>query len=143
MMSQSLKHLASRSYGALALAMLALLCACGGGSPSISPYQVAVDAANAKEAQVRALGVNTPCASNAQCGVLVLLPTATTCLCPSYQAYSLTAPTAGDANSTAAEQNVLALQARALLPGPIPAIACLCIRPPVAACTANTCALVP
>lgn len=121
---------------------LLMLAACGGGSDSsldLARYQEAVDQANAKEAQARTLGVDTPCQQAAQCGVLAFLEP-TVCPTSTYKVYSTISSTAGQAKAAADEQVALADHAIAIDPrgrAPCPLIA---VRPPpTPVCVANQC----
>jgi hypothetical protein len=101
---------------------LLMLAACGGRSDSdqdqdLARYLEAVDQANAKEAQARTLGVDTPCRQADQRGVLALLePTA--CPASTYKVYSSISSTAGQAKAAADEQVALADHAIAIDPRP-------------------------
>lgn len=120
---------------ALAL-LLPLLASCGGGGDD-DAFRAAADRADAKEAQARALAVDSPCSSTAQCGNLVL-GEYTGCGHPVYKPYSLVSASAAAASAAAAEQRELAHQAAMLKTGDMACIA-LAPRPPTLACRASTC----
>ena len=72
----------------------ALLVGCGGGdSFDTATYQNAVGAAVTKEAEARALAVDTPCDTILQCGVLVFTDPKDQCAMPLYKPYSLVSVT--------------------------------------------------
>lgn len=127
-------RLRSARLAGLAVGAAIVLAACGGGT---NGYADAVDAANAKQAEARALASPSPCSSAEQCGLLSYFPVSGACACPGYQAYSLVSATAAAASAAAAEQGVLASQARALS-GSQP-LGCACAPPPRPACTGSLC----
>ncbi len=120
-------------------ALIALAVAGCGGDSSQDEHQSLVDQAAAKQSQAAALGVPTPCNSDAQCGVLTFQEPSGKCLNPSYQAYSLVSASAGAASAAAADEATLAEQAVAAAPsGACPQAL---QRPPSATCAVNTCQL--
>ncbi|MBI3349025.1 MAG: hypothetical protein HY020_17670 [Burkholderiales bacterium] len=121
----------------ITLALFGALAACGGGGSD--RYQEAIDAANKKEAEARAAGVTSPCATVSQCGVLTFQSPMPSCSNWSYKPYSIASPSAAAASAAAAEQNVLARQALALAPAS--GTVCPAVVPPVPVltCVANTC----
>lgn len=131
---------ASRPFAPLAL--LVVLVACGGGADP-DPYQAAVDQAAAKEADARSLGVDSPCASANQCGLMTFLEPLT-CPKPSYHIYSTVSATAAAASAAAGEQVALAQRAIALAPPPpVPCPVVAVAAPPVPACVASRCQAAP
>jgi len=121
----------------LSLLGILALAACGGSGSD--PYQVAVSAANKKEAEARAAGATSPCTAVSQCGLLTFQSPTPTCENWIYKPYSLISPAAAAASAAAQEQNVLARQALVLAPPSN--ISCAAVMPPapVLTCVANTC----
>lgn len=115
------------------------LVACGGSSDA-ERADDAIARANAKEAQARAAGVVSPCASAAQCGSLVFLnPNPSVCGTLTFKTYSTVSASAAAASAAASEQVVLALQARALAADSTVACPAVVETPPALACSANAC----
>jgi hypothetical protein len=123
----------------LTVLIAALLAGCGGGSDDASAYERAVDLANAKEAEARALAVDTPCNDGSQCGTVAFTVPTDPCGMWIYKPYSLVSPTAAAAKQAADEQRELAAHAREL--GPLQGIACIAIfkLPPALTCVASKC----
>jgi hypothetical protein len=124
------------------LALASTLAGCGGGSGSDSDaaaYQQAVDLANAKEAEARALAVEGPCAQVSECGTVAFLSPVQPCANWTYKPYSLVSATAVAASAAAAEQRKLAGQAGSLAPPPNTACAAMIAEPPSLSCTAEKC----
>jgi hypothetical protein len=117
------------------LAALALA-ACGG---SDSAFEEALAAADAKEAEAVALGVDTPCDRVDQCGSLQFGNPTKGCGTNHYHPYSLVSATAAAASAASGEQRDLAAVARAL-DKPYP-FACPFVAesPPPLACVAGRC----
>jgi hypothetical protein len=125
---------------------VAILCvvSCGGSSdnakdPRIAEIQRAIEAANAKEAEARTLGVDIPCDQVQQCSNLIFL-NPSNCSNQYYKAYSLISNTATEAKAAADQQNILASYAQGLNP-PRPDNPCLRGYPfePKLACVVNKC----
>jgi hypothetical protein len=115
---------------------LASLASCGGDS-STDDYQLAVDQANAAQAQAVSLAAASPCNAATQCGILALASPSGRCTVPNYRAYSLVSPTADAASAAAADERTLAQRAASLSP---PTACSQAIQvPPSAVCVANTC----
>src|ERR1035437_2738976 len=102
----------------LTFSLLAALGGCGGGGSDVTPYQQAIDLANAKEAEARLLAVDTPCDQASQCGLVSFTDPAKQCVFPAFKAYSLVSPTAAAAKLASDQQLLLAEQARELSPNP-------------------------
>ena len=123
----------------LALA-LASLAACGGDSSSQDDdYQMALDAANAKQAEAIALAPASPCNAVQQCANLTFVQAEGHCSAMNYRPYSLVSATADAASAAAADERALALHAVAIAPPPPTACATIITLPPSLACAANTC----
>ena len=114
------------------------LASCGGNSGS-DGYQIAVDAANAKQAEAISLALASPCDAVQQCANLALVQANGHCSAASYRPYSLASTTAAAASAAAADERVLADQAIALPPPPVIACTMRVVAPPGLACVANTC----
>lgn len=123
---------------ALAALVSFSLCACGSGSDD-SDHDQAIDAAQGQEAEARALAALSPCASVSQCGNLAFLQPDGNCPDWRYQPYSLVSATAGAASAAAAEQQVLAREARSLAPPSDIACVAVITPAPTLACVASTC----
>ena len=118
----------------------ALLVGCGGGdSFDTATYQNAVGAAVIKEAEARALAVDTPCDTILQCGVLVFTDPKDQCAMPLYKPYSLVSVTAAAAKTASDQQLALAVHARELSPKPLVVCPAYASLPPVLACVASRC----
>ena len=120
----------------LALALISLA-SCGGDSASEDDYQMALDQANAAQAQAISLAATSPCNATPQCAILSLTVPNGHCAVPDYHPYSLVSATADAASAAAANERVLAETAVSLAP-PTACPASI-ERPPNAACVANTC----
>jgi hypothetical protein len=113
------------------------LLACGGGSTA--EYESAFASANQKEAESKSLGVDAPCATSDQCGVLYFGSASRACGLPAAQVYSLVSATAKQAEKAAEEQRALAARALELAPGN-DGLACpLLGTTPIPVCVANRC----
>jgi len=124
---------------ALSVAALISLAACGGGSAS-SEYQQAVDLANAKETEARALAVETPCSDASQCGTVAFLDPVKVCPFFTYKPYSLVSPSAQAASAAAAQQQSLADEAHRLDPASsVTSCPPPLQNPPPIACVASKC----
>jgi predicted small lipoprotein YifL len=104
-----------------ALAVLALLAACGGGGelglPAPDPqeaYRQLTTSANSKLDEARTLASDTPCTQTAQCSVLNFDAGRTPCENPASIDYSLASPTAAAASAAATAYSSLMQQANAL-----------------------------
>jgi hypothetical protein len=118
----------------------ALLVGCGGGdSFDTATYQNAVGAAVTKEAEARALAVDTPCETILQCGVVVFTDPKDQCAMPVYKPYSVVSATAAAGKTASDQQLALAAHARELSPQPLFACPALASVPPVLACVASRC----
>jgi hypothetical protein len=119
------------------------LAACGGGaSPDASnsnDYQMAVDAAGAKQAEAVSLAPASPCNAVQQCANLTFVEPMGHCSALSYRPYSLASPTADAASAAAAEERALANHAVAIAPPPPTACTAAITLPPNLACMASTC----
>lgn len=125
--------------------LAAALMACGGGDDggaSLAYGQLREQAA-AQEAEARKTGVDTPCASAQQCGVLNLLSTVPSCQPNTYKAYSRASSTAAQAEAASTEQRRLAAQALLLAPNNNLACPAIFLLPPTAVCVGNVCGLNP
>ena len=107
-----------------------LLASCGGGStstsqPEQSAYTEAVDAANAKAADVYTFAATSPCSQNNQCSFFVINPTYND-PCGFYKVvyYSMISDTAPAASAASAEYSQLASYARSLAPPISPGTSC-------------------
>jgi ABC-type phosphate/phosphonate transport system substrate-binding protein len=121
------------------LALMALsLASCGGDSGS-DDYQMAVQQADAKQAEAISLSPASPCNAVQQCASLQLVAPEGHCGAPYYRPYSLATPTADAASAAAADERALALHAISLAPPPIVACAAAGVAPPTLGCVANTC----
>ena len=126
-------------HALLALALVSLA-SCGGDSSSTDDdYQMALDAANAKQAEAISLAPASPCNAVQQCSNLMFDLPEGHCVVQSYRAYSLASTTADAASAAAADQRTLALHAVAIAPPPPTACATVITLPPNLACVANTC----
>jgi hypothetical protein len=120
-------------------ALMALsLASCGGDSGS-DDYQLAVQQADAKQAEAISLAPATPCNAVQQCANLQLISAHGNCGAASYRPYSLASPTADAASAAAADERALALHAISLSPPPVLACAQAIVAPPTLGCVANTC----
>lgn len=126
----------------LTFSLLAALGGCGGGGSDVTPYQHAIDLANAKEAEARLLAVDTPCDQASQCGLVSFTDPANQCVFPVFKAYSLVSPTAA-AKLASDQQLLLAEHARELSPNPIVPCPAYAIVIPSLACVASKCQTVP
>ena len=124
----------------LALALIPLA-SCGGDSGSQDDYQMALDQANAAQAQAISLAASSPCNATSQCAILALTLPSGHCAIPDYRPYSLVSATADAASAAAANERVLAERAVSL--SPQTACPASIERPPSAACVANTCQIAP
>jgi len=115
-----------------------LLTSCG-GSNEPSEYELAVQAADAKEAEARALATDTPCATDSQCTAISFLRTDTPCREYSWIAHSWASEAGYLPVAAANQQFMLAVEARRLVP-PFDA-PCTGTPSPVitAVCVANRC----
>lgn len=122
--------------------LLALLplAACGGGSGT-NTYDSLREQAAAQETKSRQLGVESPCNSAAQCGMLSFQATVPTCNGTTYKAYSLVSATATLAEAAATEQRRLASEALKLAPNNQLACPAIYHFPPVPACSSKVCSL--
>lgn len=121
------------------LALMALsLASCGGDSGS-DDYQMAIDQANAKQAEAISLAPASPCNAVQQCASLQLVAPEGHCGSPYYRPYSLVSPTADAASAAAANERTLAIHAISLAPPPVVACTAAIIAPPTLGCVANTC----
>jgi hypothetical protein len=121
------------------LALMALsLASCGGDSGS-DDYQMALDQANAKQAEAVSLAPASPCGAVQQCASLKLVAPEGHCAAPYYRPYSLVSATADAASAAAADERVLAAHAISLAPPPVVACAQSVVAPPTLGCVANTC----
>ena len=121
------------------LALMALsLASCGGDSGS-DDYQLAVQQADAKQAEAISLAATSPCNAVQQCGNLQLSQPQNHRTALSYRPYSLVSPTADAASAAAAEERTLANRAALLAPPPNSACTAAVVAPPTLACVANTC----
>jgi hypothetical protein len=112
------------------------LASCGGDSGP-DGYQMALDQANAAQAQAVSLAAASPCSAVQQCGVLRLTEPAGHCAVASYRPYSLVSATADAASAAAANERDLAERAVSLSP---PTACSQAVQvPPSAVCVANTC----
>ncbi len=121
---------------------LASLASCGGDSGS-DDYQMALDAANAKQAEAISLAAASPCDAVQQCANLTLVQPSGHCSAVNYRPYSLASTTAAAASAAAADERVLANRAIAIAPPPITACSTMVVAPPGLACVANTCQAAP
>lgn len=117
---------------------LASLASCGGDSGS-DDYQMALDQANAKQAEAISLAPASPCNAVQQCANLSLIQPEGHCSAVSYRPYSLASPTASAASTAAADERSLAYHAIAIAPPPMTACAAMVVQPPGLACVSNTC----
>lgn len=121
------------------LALMALsLASCGGDSGS-DDYQMAIDQANAKQAEAVSLAATSPCGAPQQCANLSLVDPQGRCTAPYYRQYSLVSATADAASAAAAEERSLAIRAVSLAPPPSQACSLAVVQPPALACVSNTC----
>jgi hypothetical protein len=121
------------------LALLALtLASCGGDSGS-DDYQMAVQQADAKQAEALSLAPASPCNAVQQCANLQLVSAHGNCGTVSYHPYSLASPTADAASAAAADERALAMHAISLSPPPTVACIAAIVAPPTLGCVANTC----
>ena len=121
------------------LALVALsLAACGGDSGS-DDYQMAVQQADAKQAEALSLAPASPCDAVQQCANLQVVSAHGNCGTPSYHPYSLVSSTADAASAAAADERSLALRAISLSPPPVVACTAAIVAPPTLACASNTC----
>jgi hypothetical protein len=127
----------------LTFSLLAALGGCGGGGSDVTPYQQAIDLANAKEAEARLLAVDTPCDQASQCGLVSFTDPAKQCVFPVFKAYSLVSPTAAAAKLASDQQLLLSEHARELSPNPIAPCPAYAIVIPRLACMASKCQTVP
>lgn len=118
---------------------LALLASCGGGDDTIATRQAFIEAAHAKEAEARRLGVATPCDHSAQCGVLRFMSPIDQCPVLTYAVYSTVSTTAGAASAAAAEQASQARRAQELYSGPPVVCTGVVAVEPTPTCTAAHC----
>ena len=117
-----------------------VLASCGGGGTSMpSEVDLLRDQALAKETEARALAVDQPCQTDSECGGLEFGSTDTSCLQVKPQAYSRVAPTAGQAETAAAQQRSIASQIMSMLPSTVCPL--ISAAPPIAACESNKCVL--
>ena len=123
---------------ALVATSLVALVACGGDSGP-DAYQVAVQQADAKQAEAISLSPASPCNAVQQCANLSLVSPQGNCAAPYYRPYSLVSPTADAASAAAADERTLADHAISLAPGPILACAAAGVAPPTLGCVANAC----
>ena len=124
-------------HSLLALA-LASLAACGGDTAA-DDYQMAVDAADAKQAEAISLAPASPCNAVQQCDSLQFIHPEGHCTSTTYRPYSLVSATAAAASAAAADERALALHAVAIAPPPPSACTASITLPPDLACTANLC----
>ena len=124
-------------HALLAFALVSLA-SCGGDSGS-DDYQMAVDAASARQAQAITLAPASPCNAVQQCANLAFVQPNGHCSAASYRPYSLASATAAAASAAAADERTLADHAVAIAPPPITACTTLVVAPPGLACMANTC----
>lgn len=115
-----------------------ILSACGGSSSS-DDYQRVVNLANAKEADARSLGTDSPCGQVQECGTLAFLQPSAPCATWTYKPYSLVSATSSAASAAAAEQVSLAGQAIALAPPAGAACAAVVTPVPTLSCIASKC----
>ena len=122
------------------LALLSLVaCGGGGGDSASDDYQMALQQANAKEAEAIALAPASPCSQAPQCANLTFTHLSGSCASPSYHPYSLISPTAAAASAAAADEQALAEHALAIAPPPYTPCPLAVTLPPTLACVANTC----
>ena len=114
------------------------LVGCGGESAP-DRYQQAVDDANAKEAEARALAPNGPCTEVSQCAALTFLSPQGSCPGYYYKPYSLVSSTASAASAAAAAQRELGAKAASLAPTSNVACAAVINPPPNLACLSSLC----
>ena len=125
-----------RLLSSLALALT--LAGCGGGTDTAA-FQQAVDLANAKESEARALAVEDPCTQLSECGTVAFLSPLQSCATWTYKPYSLVSPTAAAASAAAVEQRKLAGQAGTLAPPSNVGCAAVVADPPSLSCSAGKC----
>lgn len=128
--------------GPAALLLTVALGACGGGGldGDADAWAEAAARADRQEAEARRLGVAAPCASDAQCGVMVFMRTEPSCTPLKYHVYSLVSPTAAAASAAAERQIQLAFVAYGL--ASTEEISCPGLAgwiPPVPECRADAC----
>jgi hypothetical protein len=99
----------------LPLVLLSLLIACGGSSES-TPYELALEAARAKEAEARALVTDTPCSADHQCTAIGFLRTDTPCDEYSWVAHTWNSESEYLPVTLANQQFILAERAKGLAP---------------------------
>ena len=121
----------------LAFALVSLA-SCGGDSGD-DGYQMAVDQANAKQAEAISLAPASPCTAVQQCANLSLIQPEGHCSAVNYRPYSLASSTADAASAAAANERALANHAISLAPPPIIACTLIVQQPPSLACVSNTC----
>lgn len=131
------------------LIVLASLSACGGGgghSPEEerrAKQEELRGQAVAKEAEARALGVDTPCEANNQCAYLLFSDEKKLCDSEYTQddlkIYSKIAPTALQAEEASLAQRTLVNEARSIQDPPVPCLAVIYTPPPPPVCIANRC----
>jgi hypothetical protein len=117
------------------LPLLFMLLASCGGSSEPSEYELAVQAAAAKEAEARALATDTPCAAHSQCTEISFLRTDTPCREYSWIAHSWASDAGYLPVAAANQQFMLAVEARRLVPPydapctgtPSPVITAVCV----------------
>jgi hypothetical protein len=132
----------SRTRSIVFVSALVSLASCGGDSAP-DDYQMAVDQANAKQAEAITLAPASPCQAVQQCANLALIAPEGRCPAPGYRAYSLASATASAASAAAADERSLAIHAISIAPPPIVACAATVIQPPGLACVSNTCQAAP
>jgi len=127
-----------RVVSLLAIVTSAVALGCGGGSDETQLDQLRAQAA-AKEAEARSLVVDSPCATESQCGALVFGVTTHVCGVKPQVAYLLAANTSAQAASAAEQQRSIALQVQALLPSDGTACSGNTAPQPPISCSASRC----
>jgi len=100
---------------------------------------VAVEQAQAKQAEATSLSPASPCNAVQQCASLPLVSPQGSCGAPHYRPYSLVSPTADAASAAAAQERTLAGHALSLAPGTVVACTSVVVAPATLGCVANTC----